>query len=77
MMPIKKHYKDLFRWSWQLHHSVNIKLEKPLISYDEALYLYQHQLCKNCHNLDDIKLEDVSMVNDHVSVVNDGYYNFI
>lgn len=31
---------ELFRWSWRVHNTVNIKSGKPEIEYEEALILY-------------------------------------
>ncbi len=38
-----------FKWSWELHNEVNKRLNKTLISFDEALIMYKNTVCKNCH----------------------------
>ena len=37
---IDKEPMSLFKWSWNLHNKVNQKLNKPIISYEEALSLW-------------------------------------
>lgn len=37
-----------FKWSWELHDMVNKKLNKPSITYEEALQLYKNNNCQNC-----------------------------
>lgn len=31
---------SLFYWSWEIHNKVNIRLHKPLITYENALNIY-------------------------------------
>jgi hypothetical protein len=47
---IKNHDNDIgfFKWSWELHNSVNIKINKPILKFDEAYKLYQNNTCQNC-----------------------------
>ena len=33
---------ELFRWTWQFHNSVNQRLSKPVISYEESRLLYEN-----------------------------------
>jgi hypothetical protein len=30
----------LFEWGWNLHNKINIKLNKPIITYDKALKIH-------------------------------------
>jgi len=39
--PPKTNAEDFFRWTWETHNSVNRKLGKPEMPFDEALALYQ------------------------------------
>lgn len=48
---IKKYYHvelGLFKWSVDLHNSVNQKLNKPEVSFDTALLKYKNLVCVNC-----------------------------
>src|SRR5688572_20802270 len=40
-----------FKWTWELHNSVNKRLNKPVISLDEALSIYKNMVCKNCNEI--------------------------
>jgi len=34
----------LFEWSWKLHNKINEKLNKPIITYEEALKIHTKQI---------------------------------
>ena len=34
---------DLLRWTFEIHNKVNSRLDKPELSYEEALVLYTHK----------------------------------
>ena len=36
----RKESMVLFRWSWELHNAVNVKLNKPEVTYERALSEY-------------------------------------
>ena len=40
-----------FKWTWELHNEVNKRLNKPIISLDDALILYKNMICKNCDKI--------------------------
>lgn len=42
----KGHKNGMFYWSWKFHNSVNIRLGKDLLQYDDALSMYTN-LSKN------------------------------
>lgn len=48
---IKKYYyldNGLFKWSVEFHNHVNTKLNKSLLSFDEALLKYKNLVCIDC-----------------------------
>lgn len=53
-----KHDKETgyFKWSWELHNMVNKKLNKSLVSYEDALDYYKTFNCQNCVVKHDNKL---------------------
>ena len=41
--PVKDHLQDresLLRWSFEIHNTVNKRVEKPTLTYEDALQLY-------------------------------------
>lgn len=37
-----------FKWSWELHNSVNKRLKKQHVSFEDALFKYKNYICKDC-----------------------------
>lgn len=37
-----------FKWSWELHNSVNKRLLKKHVSFEDALFKYKNYICKDC-----------------------------
>jgi hypothetical protein len=37
-----------FKWTWELHNEVNKKLNKPIVAFEDALYDFKNNICKNC-----------------------------
>lgn len=46
--PMIYYKHNLFKWSWMLHDMVNKKLNKPQMSYENALEYYKNFTCQNC-----------------------------
>ena len=44
--PLKN--QNYFKWTWELHNSVNRKLNKPILSLEDALAIYKNYVCKDC-----------------------------
>jgi hypothetical protein len=45
-VPVTPHLdsrEDLLRWTFDIHNLVNARLEKPQLSYEDALLLYTHK----------------------------------
>lgn len=42
--------KDPFKWTWQFHNTVNLRLGKPLLEFEEAWELHTKELegCSSC-----------------------------
>lgn len=38
----------MFKWSWYFHNSVNQRLNKPLVSWDNALYIFSDASINSC-----------------------------
>lgn len=36
----------LFMWTWKMHNSVNVRLGKPIVSWETALEIYSHDYIK-------------------------------
>lgn len=46
-----KNYEEeggYFKWTWELHNDVNKRLNKPLITLDDAIKKYKNLVCSNC-----------------------------
>ena len=45
-------YGDIgfFAWSWELHNMVNKKLNKPYLTFDDALAIYKNYICTDCND---------------------------
>lgn len=52
-----------FKWSWDLHNVVNKALNKPQLSFDNALSKYKNYICKNCGDKKNPILVEVSSNN--------------
>ena len=39
----------LFKWTWELHNTINQKLGKPILSFDDAYNMTKYHVCKNCN----------------------------
>ena len=53
--PLKNfNYKNeevgYFKWTWELHNDINKRLNKPTLSFDDALSMYKSTVCKNCNS---------------------------
>jgi hypothetical protein len=45
--PPEANLKELFRWTWEFHNNVNTLLNKPNITYDAAVALFEEE-CESC-----------------------------
>lgn len=62
IVPIKNYWyseRGLFKWTWELHNHVNQRLNKPLITLEDALNRYKNFVCQHC---DDDVLQPVQPV---------------
>lgn len=37
-----------FKWTWELHNEINLILDKKLVTLDDALIFYVHNICTHC-----------------------------
>ena len=49
--PFKDYWFEtygFFRWTWELHNDINIKINKQIMEYDVAYNQYKSSVCVNC-----------------------------
>ena len=49
---IRKYYhieQGMFKWSVDFHNFVNVKLNKPVVEYNDALLKFKNLVCTNCN----------------------------
>jgi len=52
-----------FKWSWELHNSVNYRLNKPIISFEDALFKYKNNTCTDCDKINNPILIEIEKKN--------------
>ncbi len=53
----------MFKWAWLFHNAVNTRIKKPLVDWETAWGMYDHEIeacSKNCNEVDDVDEGDQS-----------------
>lgn len=79
---IKENGKDIgmFKWSWEFHNTVNARLKKSLISWDNAKRLFSEEdgVCtSDCGGMTNVESIPVSMIRDETTTRIDPLQRFI